>query len=89
MVYEYPVYKTDIKPQGYDVITLGSTASISNQTGFLKLPDNIIETVCSKVIETLLSPKTAKKLDKNFKIAKTNNSRETLKELMKISMEHV
>ncbi|MCK5674105.1 MAG: glycosyltransferase family 4 protein [Spirochaetales bacterium] len=89
MVYEYPVYKTDIKPQGYDVITLGSTVSINKQSGFLKLPDNIIETVCNKVIETLLSPETAKKLDNNFKTAKLNNSRDTLKVLMNKSMEHV
>ena len=89
MVYEYPVFKTDIKPQGYDVISLGSTSSINKQTGFLKLPDNVIETVCSKVIETLLSSKTVKKLDINFKTSKSNNSKDTLKVLMSKSMEHV
>lgn len=89
MIYEYPVFKTDIKPLGYEVITLGSTASINKQTDFLKLPDNIIETVCNKVIDTLLSSNTVKKLDRNFKTAKLNNSKETLKDLMSKSMEHV
>lgn len=89
MVYEYPVFKTDIKQRGYEVIGLGSTALINTQTGFLKLPDKTIETVCNKVIDTLLSPETVKKLENNFKIGKANNSRDTLKILMKKSMEHV
>lgn len=89
MVYEYPVFKTDIKPLGYEVITLGSISSISKQTDFLKLPDEIIEKACNKVIETLLSSETNKNLDRNFEIAKKNNSRNTLKVLMRKSMEHV
>ena len=89
MVYEYPVFKTDIKPQGYEVIDLGSTTLKNTQTGFLKLPDKTVETVCNKVIDTLLSPETTKKLENNFKTAEVNNSRNTLKELMRKSMEHV
>ena len=89
MVYEYPVFKTDIKPRGYEVIGLGSITLENKQTGFLKLPDETIEAVCSKVIDTLLSPETTKKLDNNFRTAKENNSRDTLKVLMSKSMEHV
>ncbi len=89
MVYEYPVFKTDIKPLGYEVIDLGSSTSRSPQTGFLKLPDQRINNVCKDVIKTLISSDTIKKLDSNFETAKANNSRDTLKKLMKISMEHV
>ncbi len=89
MVYEYPVFKTDIKPLGYEVIDLGSSTARSSQTGFLKLPDETIENVCKNVIKTLISPETGKKLDNNFETAKANNSRDTLKELMNLSMEHV
>ncbi|MCK5671962.1 MAG: hypothetical protein KAH95_01225, partial [Spirochaetales bacterium] len=89
MVYEYPVFKTDIKPQGYEVIDLGSVSVQNPQTGFLKLPDETIEAVCINVIETLLSAGTVEKLEINFQTAKKNNSRNTLKVLMKRSMEHV
>jgi len=89
MVYEYPVFKTDIKPLGYNIIDLGSSTLRSPQTGFLKLPDQRITNICKDVIKTLISPETINKLDSNFEIAKENNSRETLKELMNISMEHV
>jgi mannosylglucosylglycerate synthase len=89
MVYEYPVFKTDIKPQGYEVINLGSVSLRNPQTGFLKLPDETIEAVCNKVINTLLSSETTQKLESNFNTAKKNNSRDTLKVLMCKSMEHV
>ncbi|MCK5196779.1 MAG: glycosyltransferase family 4 protein [Spirochaetales bacterium] len=89
MVYEYPVFKTDIKPRGYEVISLGSTTLRNAHTGFLKLPDETIETVCNKVIDTLLSPKTAKELENNFKTAQKSNSKDTLKILMSESMELV
>ncbi len=89
MVYEYPVFKTDIKPWGYEVIGLGSTTLKNKQTGFLKLPDETIETVCNKVIDTLLSSETTKKLENNFKTAQKNNSKDTLKILMSESMELV
>jgi glycosyltransferase involved in cell wall biosynthesis len=89
IVFEYLVFKTDIKPLGYDVISLGSATMSDTHTGFLKLPEDTIEAVCNKIIETLLSPETIEKLENNFKIGKTNNSRGKLKLLMKISMEHV
>ncbi len=89
MVYEYPVFKTDIKPQGYEVIDLGSKTLKNTETGFLKLPDKTIEAVCTRVIQTLLSPETTKKLENNFKTAKGNNSKDTLKVLMRKSMEPV
>lgn len=89
MIYEYPVFKTDIKSKGYEVISLGSTTMKYEQTGFLKLPDDTIESACSNIIETLLSPKTSEKLENNFKIAEKNNSRDTLKVLMGKSMVHV
>ncbi|MDA3938293.1 MAG: glycosyltransferase family 4 protein [Spirochaetia bacterium] len=89
MIYEYPVFKTDIKSKGYEVISLGSDSHINSQTGFLKLSNDIIESVCSNVVETLLSSETSEKLGKNFKIAEENNSRDTLKVLMGKSMVHV
>ncbi len=89
IVYEYPVYKTDIKPKGYKVISLGSTTSRNKENGFQELPEDTIESVCQNIIETLLSGATNKILENNFKIAKENNSRETLKELMIKNMVHI
>ncbi len=88
-VFEYPVFKTDIKPNGYEVISLGSTIEEDTQTGFFKLPDSTIDSVCTTIIDTLLSQETTRKLEKNFIIGKANNSRDTLVRLMKKNMEHV
>lgn len=89
IVYEYPVFKTDIKPCGYEVLSLGSTTLRDVETGFLRLPEDVIDAACNGIIETLLSSETNNKLENNFEIAKTNNSRNTLKILMEKSMEHV
>ncbi len=87
IAFEYPVFKTDIKPKGYEVISLGSEISGDSETGFYRLPEKTIDDVCNNIIQMLISPETVAKLEKNFNIGRMYNSRETLKRLMKEIME--
>ncbi|MBT3275434.1 MAG: hypothetical protein HN368_19925 [Spirochaetales bacterium] len=86
IAFEYPVFITDIKPCGYEVISLGSTVLHDDQSGFLRLPNQIINNACKSIVETLVSHETIKKLENNFNVGKANNSRNTLKELMTKSL---
>jgi len=88
LVFEYPVFKSDIKPCGYHYISLGDEVRINNQTGLVALDPNKISDICEEIVETLLSEKTIGKLDHNYKLAEKNNSQTYLSRLMKWSMEH-
>ncbi|MCD6397117.1 MAG: glycosyltransferase, partial [Spirochaetaceae bacterium] len=87
IAFEYPVFITDIKPKGYEVISLGSKTSFDTKTELLKLPDIIIDETCNKIIETLISKNTTTNLNRNFNIAKSSNSQKTLISLMNSVME--
>ena len=89
IAFEYPVFITDIKPKGYEVISLGSKTSFDTKTELLKLPDIIIDETCNKIIETLISKNTPINLNRNFNIAKSSNSQETLISLMNSVMEEM
>ncbi len=89
IAFEYPVFITDIKPKGYEVISLGSKTSFDTKTELLKLPDIIIDETCNKIIETLISKNTTTNLNRNFNIAKSSNSQETLISLMNFVMEEM
>ncbi|MBI9101764.1 MAG: HD domain-containing protein [Spirochaetales bacterium] len=87
IVYEYPVYKSDIKPKGYQVVSLGDSALLGEKNLYT-LSEDIITRVCDEVIGWLLSEETPCRLEENFELAKSNNSYDYLRELMRRSMAH-
>lgn len=87
IVFEYPVYKSDIKPHGYEVISLGSTIRTDEKSGILRLPEDTITAACENIASMLISPDTADKLDNNFRIGQKYNSKETLRKLLKENLE--
>jgi len=87
IVHEYPVYKSDIKPKGYQVISLGGDAE-QGDDNLYSLSENILKAASQQVIDWLLSPDTNKLLDKNYELARSNNSYDYLRALMRRSMEH-
>jgi len=76
-VFEYPVFKADIKPEGYSYISLGSKISRSEESSLLQLPEPVIERACSEIISTLLSKNTIISVNKNYNIAKSHHSVQT------------
>jgi hypothetical protein len=78
VIYEYPVYVSDLKPIGFDFISLGSHY-MKNDQGLITVDSSIIKKVCDELIETLTSPrKYQKTIETNFEIAKKHFSYEAL-----------
>ncbi len=82
MLFEYPVFKSDIRDRGYSVISMGDRAEPNKENNLFKLPDEKIEDIAINVISTLLNIKTPDILNHNFDIGKKHNSYEVLESLM-------
>ena len=52
VVYEYPVYLTDIKSSGFDIISLGYKHTIG-KNGLVDIENNILENAAKKSVEVL------------------------------------
>jgi len=73
-VFEYPVFKADIKPEGYSYVSLGRKISRSEGSNMLQLPDLVVEHACTEIIDVLLNKNTTNNVDKNYDIAKSHHS---------------
>ncbi|RMH74663.1 MAG: glycosyltransferase [Calditrichaeota bacterium] len=67
VVFEYPVFKADIQPEGYHYISLGDRV-IREQSGRVKLPTSALQAAAEQTMKTLLSPETPRHLEENFAI---------------------
>jgi len=79
VVYEYPVFITDIKNKHFDYISLGSSYEVDNKTDLVSIDNKIIENASQEVISYLFDKeKRDKSIEKNFAIGKENFSMESL-----------
>ncbi|MFC1727674.1 glycosyltransferase [Patescibacteria group bacterium] len=70
VVFEYPVFETDIKPKGFEIISLGDKKRFNSQ-GWVKLPKEKLEQATKEIYKILTSPKQYKQVtEKNFNLAK-------------------
>lgn len=78
VVYEYPVYETDIKKHGFSVISLGNKHLVSSN-GLLLVSKKVLEQAAQAVIPYLTDAQFRKQVvDNNEKIARHRFSFETL-----------
>ncbi len=87
MVFEYPVFKSDIKDKGYAVISMGDRAEPNRENDLFRLPEGKVEDIADDVIASLLDPETPAMLKNNFKIGKSHNSYEALEALLAEGMD--
>lgn len=87
LVYEYPVYLTDIKHHDFEVVSLGNTfAYDNNQLAYVE-PD-VVQQAAGEMAEILMDASRRKyAVEKNFDIAQAEFSYESLKALLKIIFE--
>jgi len=88
IVFEYPVYKTDIKPLGFDFISLSDAVVWNEKTGFYEIDKNILQKAAKKLAGLIgKTEELEKKVKQNFDIGKKYLSLESLEkrldELMK------
>lgn len=86
MIFEYPVFKSDIKDKGYAVISMGDRAEPGRENDLFVLPDGIVEKIADELISTLINPETPEILDINFKIGNAYNSFMVLESLLNQGM---
>ncbi len=79
-LFEYPVFKTDIKKEGYHYISLGDTAFNSDNSGLISISSYQLKKSTDQTIETLLSGNTQKILNYNYSIGKKNHHYEIYKD---------
>ena len=83
VVYEYPVYLTDIKASSFDIISLGSKHTIGKNK-LVNVEDKVLERVAVESIEVLTDNyKRNHVVEMNFEIAKQHFSYDALEAILK------
>ena len=67
LVYEYPVFKSDVKKEGYYVVSLGDT-KIIRPDGLVQIPQEKLDRAVTQTISTLADPQTQEVVENNFAI---------------------
>ncbi|OAA31618.1 glycosyl transferase family 1 [Kosmotoga arenicorallina S304] len=84
IVFEYPVYLTDIKPLGFEVISLGEKYSERSGTGYVEIPREKIVKAAKETIELLKNKEEySRRAEKNFSIGQQHLSYKTLEEKLR------
>jgi len=74
VVFEYPVFKEDIAPLGFNVISMGDAVSYDND-GLAKVPEEVLNRVVSEAGEVLKDKNRCREMtERNFAIGKANFS---------------
>lgn len=75
MIYEYPVFQNDIKPLGFEHISLGYKKCFEENSGLKKIPHKKIENAAQTITDLLTNQKKYQNwVEKNFELAKDNFS---------------
>jgi len=84
VIFEYPVFKADIKPKGFGYISLGDKVSYTSR-GWAKIPQKNMEKATKEAVRILTNPKRYQQIvEKNFNLGKKHFSyQSTLKVLEK------
>lgn len=83
VVFEYPVFASDIKKEGYTVISLGSKIEKKNDLGLVQVCQETIEATCLQTIQCLTSKKSVQMLDDNFHIGQQYHGYHVLENFLK------
>lgn len=82
IVFEYPVFKSDIKPLGFWTISLGDKYTVQND--FIAVDKKRTVQTANELCDALLDKeKTSQMIEKNFSIGKKHLSLEALSEYLK------
>jgi len=82
IVFEYPVFKKDIKPEGFYIISLGDKIKDKYKNEFYRIPEKNIKRAANKSISWLTNKNTNYKLDENFEIGKKFHGYQILEEFL-------
>jgi glycosyltransferase involved in cell wall biosynthesis len=79
MVFEYPVYKSDIQDKGFHVISLGSEIVGRDDLGLVQVAPAVIENAADQAVEYLTNPRLrSETVAHNFQVGRLHYSMEAL-----------
>ncbi|EOD01811.1 glycosyltransferase family 4 protein [Caldisalinibacter kiritimatiensis] len=82
VVYEYPVYKTDIKEKGFNIVSLGDT-HVVDEDGLVKVDEAIIKKAAKECIKLLTDKEYRNNVvEENFDLGKKYFSYESLEKIL-------
>jgi mannosylglucosylglycerate synthase len=88
VVFEYPVYKSDIAGEGYEVISLGDQYLPAEGAQCKKLPETAVDAAVRSSIDILLDQKKYReRAEKNYRIGKRHHSFAVLEEYLRFDLE--
>jgi len=84
VVFEYPVFVSDLKGVGFDLVSLGQKLGTRDERNLVTLPDEVWDHVLPDVV-SLLQDKNRRKeaVDRNFQLARENFSYQALEGILK------
>lgn len=83
IVFEYPVYKNDIVPLGFDFISIGDKVLYDESGEFYKVEASILDKAAKRLNELLSCPKELSEIaEKNFEIGKKHLSLQSLQKYL-------
>ena len=83
VVFEYPVYKTDIKDLGFEIISLGDVFETREEGKYVSIPKETIVRAVEEAISILKDGKAYKNMvEKNFELGKKHFSYRTLERIL-------
>lgn len=84
IAFEYPVYQSDLKPVGFEIISLGGTVKSYDARGLAVLPAEAVTGAAREVIELLPDRDKCRQMTaKNYELAARNFSLERLEEIVR------
>jgi glycosyltransferase involved in cell wall biosynthesis len=79
MIFEYPVYKEDIKTKGFRTISLGDTIRDFDENGLARVEKDILESAADQAVELLTNNELRTEvIDHNYQLAKKYYSLKSL-----------
>ncbi|HMB65720.1 MAG TPA: glycosyltransferase family 4 protein, partial [Patescibacteria group bacterium] len=82
VVWEYPVFKEDIKQEGYQIISLGDKLLFDREEGLRRLPPEHLKGAIETAKEWLLDPDLDKVLADNFDIGEKNHGFQVVEDFL-------
>jgi len=90
VLFEYPVYVSDLKPVGFEVVSLGSKLGPRDQRGLVQLSADVLQRAAPEVVTLLQDGERREEaVDRNFALAQRHFSYTALEGILKeIFAEH-
>ncbi len=84
LIYEYPVWKTDLAPANFDVVSLGDTVTGKDRRGLVEVAPAKLAAAADQIIAILTDPQRRKAIgDHNYEAGRKHFGYDTLERLIR------